>query len=272
IGAMLYLYPPIWPDGAEGGSHAASRADQDRPAAPAIRPMPGIDAALFAALASPRRLQILQWLKDPQSHFPPQKDGDLLDDGVCVLFIADKLGVAQPTATSHLQALARAGVVTLERPTIRRRLARRTHDGQGGSHLRRSTHRATARIGPLVTDRGPPNPLPRLAKVQPGGEVGAVGVQHADAGLGVLAKALVGSGQLLERGQIESVALVGPVDANQQHVVVEIDGDALIQGRSSSPRLPVAIEASLRFERIADAARRLDDTVGLASTPKVAWV
>src|SRR6266545_783977 len=87
-----------------------------------------------------------------------------------------------------------------------------------------------------------------------------------------LAKVLVGSGQLLERGQIESVALVGPVDANQQHVVVEIDGDALIQGRSSSPRLPVAIEASLRFERIADAARRLDDTVGLASTPKVAWV
>src|SRR6266536_2750463 len=79
-------------------------------------------------------------------------------------------------------------------------------------------------------------------------------------------------GQLLERGQIESVALVGPVDANQQHVVVEIDGDALIQGRSSSPRLPVAIEASLRFERIADAAHRLDDTVGLASTPKVAWV
>src|SRR6266498_2561082 len=78
--------------------------------------------------------------------------------------------------------------------------------------------------------------------------------------------------QVREGGQIESVALVGPVDANQQHVVVEIDGDALIQGRSSSPRLPVAIEASLRFERIADAARRLDDTVGLASTPKVAWV
>src|SRR6266536_5585194 len=112
---MLYLYPPIWPDGAEGGSHAASRADQDRPAAPAIRPMPGIDAPLFAALASPRRLQILQWLKDPQSHFPPQKDGDLLDDGVCVLFIAEKLGVAQPTATAHLKALARAGLVTSKR-------------------------------------------------------------------------------------------------------------------------------------------------------------
>ena len=37
---------------------------------------------------------------------------DLVDDGVCVLFIANKLGVAQPTATSHLLALARAGLVT----------------------------------------------------------------------------------------------------------------------------------------------------------------
>jgi DNA-binding transcriptional ArsR family regulator len=34
---------------------------------------------------------------------------------VCVLFIADELGVAQPTATSHLQALARAGLVTSKR-------------------------------------------------------------------------------------------------------------------------------------------------------------
>jgi DNA-binding transcriptional ArsR family regulator len=35
--------------------------------------------------------------------------------GVCVLFIADKLGVAQPTATAHLQALACAGLVTSKR-------------------------------------------------------------------------------------------------------------------------------------------------------------
>lgn len=70
---------------------------------------------LFAALASPRRLQILEWLKDPEAHFPPQKDGDLVDDGVCVLFIADKLGVAQPTATAHLQTLSRAGLLSSKR-------------------------------------------------------------------------------------------------------------------------------------------------------------
>ena len=74
-----------------------------------------LDPAVMAALASPKRLQILAWLRDPRAHFPPQRDGDLVDDGVCVLFIANKLGVAQPTATSHLQALARVGLVTSKR-------------------------------------------------------------------------------------------------------------------------------------------------------------
>jgi DNA-binding transcriptional ArsR family regulator len=74
-----------------------------------------VDAELFTALASPKRLQILEWLKDPRAHFPPQRDGDLVEDGVCVLFIADKLGVAQPTATAHLQELRRARLVTSKR-------------------------------------------------------------------------------------------------------------------------------------------------------------
>src|ERR1700751_44532 len=69
----------------------------------------------FHALASPKRLQVLDWRRDPVAHFPPQRDGDLVDDGVCVVFIANKLGVAQPTATAHLQALARAGLVTSKR-------------------------------------------------------------------------------------------------------------------------------------------------------------
>ena len=72
-------------------------------------------AEVFRALASPKRLQILEWLRDPVANFPPQRDGDLVDDGVCVIFIADKLGVTQPTATAHLQALARAGLVTSKR-------------------------------------------------------------------------------------------------------------------------------------------------------------
>jgi ArsR family transcriptional regulator len=67
------------------------------------------------ALANERRLQVLEWLKDPEAHFPPQVDGDLVKDGVCLVFIAEKLGVSQPTATEHLKVLSRAGLVRSKR-------------------------------------------------------------------------------------------------------------------------------------------------------------
>ena len=63
------------------------------------------------ALANERRLQILEWLKDPMAHFPPQVDGDLIKDGVCGVFIAEKLGVSQPTASEHLKVLSQAGLL-----------------------------------------------------------------------------------------------------------------------------------------------------------------
>jgi len=70
---------------------------------------------VFAALANDKRLQVLAWLRDPVAHFPPQRDGDLITDGVCVVNIAAALGVSAPTATSHLQVLARAGLVVATR-------------------------------------------------------------------------------------------------------------------------------------------------------------
>jgi DNA-binding transcriptional ArsR family regulator len=69
-----------------------------------------VEAAL-RALANEKRLQILEWLKEPRSHFPPQTDGDLVDDGVCTVFIAQKLGVSQPTVSEHLKVLAHAGLI-----------------------------------------------------------------------------------------------------------------------------------------------------------------
>jgi DNA-binding transcriptional ArsR family regulator len=67
------------------------------------------------ALANERRLQVLEWLKDPEAHFPPQADGDLVKDGVCLVFIAEKLGVSQPTATEHMKVLSHAGFVRSKR-------------------------------------------------------------------------------------------------------------------------------------------------------------
>ncbi len=66
---------------------------------------------VLRALANERRLQILEWLKHPPSHFPRQVDGDLVTDGVCGVLIARKLRVSQPTASEHLNILVRAGLL-----------------------------------------------------------------------------------------------------------------------------------------------------------------
>jgi DNA-binding transcriptional ArsR family regulator len=69
-----------------------------------------LEAAL-RALANDRRLQIMEWLKDPRAHFRPQVDGDLVEDGVCTLLIAEKLEVSQPTVSEHLKLLSQAGLI-----------------------------------------------------------------------------------------------------------------------------------------------------------------
>jgi DNA-binding transcriptional ArsR family regulator len=66
---------------------------------------------VLRALSNGRRLRILDWLRNPTRHFPPQVDGDLVDDGVCGLLIARKLRVSQPTASEHLKILQQAGLV-----------------------------------------------------------------------------------------------------------------------------------------------------------------
>ena len=70
-----------------------------------------LDVDLVKALGNEKRLQVLEWLRDPVANFPPQRDGDLIEDGVCALFIAEKLGVSAPTGGEHLKLLSRAGLV-----------------------------------------------------------------------------------------------------------------------------------------------------------------
>ena len=67
------------------------------------------------ALSNDRRVQILEWLKEPKQHFPPQVDGDLVKDGVCGLLIARKLRVSQPAVTEHLKILSQAGFLKSKR-------------------------------------------------------------------------------------------------------------------------------------------------------------
>jgi ArsR family transcriptional regulator len=74
-----------------------------------------MDIDVLKALGNDRRLLILEWLRDPVAHFPPQRDGDLVEDGVCSVFIASKLGVSQPTASVHLRLLTAAGLLRAKR-------------------------------------------------------------------------------------------------------------------------------------------------------------
>ncbi len=85
--------------------------------------------------ANRRRLQILSWLADPRANFPPQKDGDLVTDGVCLVFIAQKAGISQPSASKHMELLLGAGAVVAT-PIGRWTFYRRDEDGIAGAAAR----------------------------------------------------------------------------------------------------------------------------------------
>ena len=72
-------------------------------------------AMTLRALANERRLQILEWLREPRKHFREQVDGDLVEDGVCGLLIAEKLGLSQPTVSEHMRVLTAAKLVRAKR-------------------------------------------------------------------------------------------------------------------------------------------------------------
>lgn len=74
-----------------------------------------LSLGVLKALASQPRLAVLEWLKDPAAHFPPQVDGDLIRDGVCADVIREKLGITAATASRHLTLLTEAGLLIATR-------------------------------------------------------------------------------------------------------------------------------------------------------------
>ncbi|WP_405206444.1 ArsR/SmtB family transcription factor [Aquimarina sp. LLG6339-5] len=64
------------------------------------------------ALANLTRLEILKWLKDPESNFPPHSELGHFDFGVCGQFIKEKSGLSQPTISHYLSILNKAGLLT----------------------------------------------------------------------------------------------------------------------------------------------------------------
>lgn len=73
------------------------------------------DLVVLKALASEPRLRVLEWLKEPAMHFPPQVDGDFEADGVCADYLREKLGIAAATASRHLTLLTDAQLLIATR-------------------------------------------------------------------------------------------------------------------------------------------------------------
>lgn len=94
---------------------------------------------VIKALAHPARMDILNWLRDPETHFGDQEHPVAM--GVCANQF-QRSGLAQSTVSAHLSALTAAGLVTRRRvgqwifykrneEAIATFLTQLTHDLQG---------------------------------------------------------------------------------------------------------------------------------------------
>ncbi|GFE66763.1 ArsR/SmtB family transcription factor [Litoreibacter roseus] len=72
-------------------------------------------ATQIKALSSEVRMKVLRLLADPKGNFPDQWSADPATEGVCMSLIAEAIGVAQPTASRHLDILRQARFVTVTR-------------------------------------------------------------------------------------------------------------------------------------------------------------
>jgi DNA-binding transcriptional ArsR family regulator len=65
---------------------------------------------IFKALSNKSRLQMLEWLKEPELNFPEQITAGF-EHGVCVGQIQAKAGLTQSTVSEYLSILQRAGFI-----------------------------------------------------------------------------------------------------------------------------------------------------------------
>jgi DNA-binding transcriptional ArsR family regulator len=64
---------------------------------------------ILKAISHPKRMEILNWLKNPEEHFASQEHP--LEMGVCASQF-ERCGLSQSTVSAHLATLSRANLVT----------------------------------------------------------------------------------------------------------------------------------------------------------------
>ncbi|GLB49392.1 ArsR/SmtB family transcription factor [Neptunitalea lumnitzerae] len=66
-------------------------------------------------LSNQTRLDILEWLKDPEGNFPPNTSSMPNTEGVCVTFIHEKTGLSQSTISTYLTSMLRCELLEMKR-------------------------------------------------------------------------------------------------------------------------------------------------------------
>lgn len=66
-------------------------------------------------LSNQTRLDILEWLKDPDGNFPPNTTAIPNSEGVCVTYIHEKTGLSQSTVSTYLNSMLRCELLETKR-------------------------------------------------------------------------------------------------------------------------------------------------------------
>lgn len=67
------------------------------------------------ALSNKIRIDILDWLKNPEKNFPPHLELGHFDYGVCLVFIKNKSNLSQSTVSQYMSQLQKTGFVDATR-------------------------------------------------------------------------------------------------------------------------------------------------------------
>lgn len=66
-------------------------------------------------LSNSTRLEILEWLKQPDASFPQNTTNIPNSEGVCLTYIFEKSGLSQSTISNYLNMMEKCGLLELKR-------------------------------------------------------------------------------------------------------------------------------------------------------------
>jgi ArsR family transcriptional regulator len=66
-------------------------------------------------LSNKTRINILNWLKNVEENFPPNKELGHYEYGACVQYIREKANLSQSTISHYLSMMEKAGLITSTR-------------------------------------------------------------------------------------------------------------------------------------------------------------